>query len=179
MNSVIYCYHRSFTNYLKKIESIEDLKSILETGVNPNEIYYSKGEKILGILFTYDSNCTLLRYVCQQGLIDYVKLLVRYGADVNLPNVCNCIPLAYTIRQTKNLELVKYLVEECGSTLDLISNHAVKNDKDCKSTLLHFCAIGIGEGTSSYQILTYLLSLGKIDPTIKNGEGKRYVDYLV
>lgn len=144
--------------------SPKTLKKLLSSGANSNLINSEKD--------------TALILACVNKQCENAKILIEYGADVNMANHGNSHALAYVIRHSKNLEFVKYLIQK-GSRLDIISNDTLYYGCDRDSSLLHFCALGINQKTSSYQILSYLLSLGKIDTNQKNGEIKRYIDYLV
>jgi hypothetical protein len=117
----------------------------------------------------------------QKSIIKYqiIRELINAGANLDLQNLYGHTCLSYLVRYSNNLTIIKEVISRGVSI-----NHLTKNIEVGKieykyngNSLLHRCAIGILENTSSYEILEYLETL-EIDKTLKNYEAKTYKDYL-
>jgi len=108
-----------------------------------------------------------------------IKELINSGANIDVKNNNGDTCLSFLVRRTNYLEIIKDIVSRGVSINHLTSNIDIRNGeyKYNGNSILHWCAIGITENTSSYEILEYLETLN-IDKTLKNQEGKTYKDYL-
>jgi hypothetical protein len=119
------------------------------------------------------------RYSNTSSSLETVQELIKAGANLNLQNIHGDTCLSYLARDSNSLELIKEVVSKNVSInhLTKVKDIGLPQNKYNGNSLLHWCAVGIKEGTSSYEILKYLETLN-IDKTIKNEEGKAYLDYL-
>ena len=111
--------------------------------------------------------------------LEYVKSLIESGANIHLQTQYGDTCLTYLVRKSSSLELIKDVISRGASFTHLTRNIPKDNYQSNHNgnSLLHWCAIGIYEKTSSYEILKYLESL-PIDKKLKNQDGKIYTDYL-
>ena len=98
---------------------------------------------------------TPLQYACLKGHLEAAKLLIRYGANVNVPSKTRRPPLAEAV-YSGNLELVEYLLQVGANPMAI--------DPDGRNAL--FVAAKRGH----LEILEKLLSIG-VDPYILDGQG--------
>jgi ankyrin repeat protein len=131
----------------------------------------------------------MIASVCSKkgSSIETFKLLIDSGANLHIMDSFGDTFLSYLVRFSESLDIIKY-IPKMDITINFMVNNVTKipiekmNNSKYKSyngnTLLHWCTIGIKEKTSTYEILEYLESLD-IDKTLKNGEGKTYLDYLI
>jgi len=112
--------------------------------------------------------------------LEVVKELIKAGANIDLQNKYCDTCLSFLVKYSNSLEIIIDLISRGLSVNNLTKNTDINNSlyKYNGNSLLHWCAIGIMENTSSYQILGYLETLG-IDKSLKNQEGKTYYNYIV
>ena len=91
-------------------KQIDVVQFLLEKGARPNEVAF----------FNCDSN------------MDYIKLLLQYGGDVNILISVNEYSLIYEAYSHKNKDLLRYLIEEAHADINIKSRTGW--------TLLHFTA---------------------------------------
>jgi ankyrin repeat protein len=149
--------------------SLETVKELIKSGANIN-LQSINGNTALLIA----SNC-----VNNSSSIETVKELIKSWSRLNLENNHGNNCLAPLVRYSNSLELIQDVISRGVSINNLTKN--IKNNHDDYNyngnSLLHWCAIGILENTSSYKILKYLETF-EIDKKLKNQENKTYKDYL-
>jgi ankyrin repeat protein len=159
--------------------SLETVKTLIKAGANLNLQCTSYSGATCVILASMSLNNN-------DSTIDTIKILMDAGADMDMKTNYGDTCLSYLVRFTKSLDIIKEVVEKGVSVNHLTTYSSLskeftfsKNmiDNMDGNSLLHLCAIGIKEGTSSYQILSYLETLN-IDKSLKNQGGKTYSDYL-
>ena len=138
--------------------------------------YYKLIEKLIDVganldLQNYLGHTALTyasRFSNKKGLLEVVKKLIDAGANINIKDKIGNTSLSYLVQYSNSLEVIQMVISKNAKTnlLNFRSN-----------TLLHLCAIGIKENTSNYDILSFLETLD-IDKTLKNNDGKIYLDYL-
>jgi ankyrin repeat protein len=158
--------------------SLETVKTLIGAGANLNLRRTSDNGPtgvILASMSLHTNNTT----------IDTVKILMDAGADMDVKDYVGDTCLSYMVRLTKSLDIIKEVVEK-GVSVDHLTTCSslgepfasrLADKNNFGNSLLHWCAIGIKEGRSSYQILSYLETLN-IDKSLKNQCGKTYHDYL-
>ena len=149
--------------------SLETVKLLINSGADLN-IQSTHGFTALTVASQYQHTSSSL---------ETVKLLIDSGCDVNIMSDYGDTCLSYLVLFSKSLDVIKTVVSK-----NSIVNNLSKMPDENKSrkeyngnSLLHWCCIGIKGKTSSYEILRFLETLD-IDKTLKNSEGKRYLDYL-
>jgi ankyrin repeat protein len=150
------------SKYANEDSSIETVKLLIDAGADLNIQDVSCVTALMWVSKHFNTDCT-------------VKLLIDAGADLNLQDIDGNTCLTYLVRYSNSLDVIKTVISKNVSI-----NHLTKGFDDYDyngNSLLHWCAIGIIENTSNYEILTYLETLD-IDKTLKNFEGKTYIDYL-
>uniref|UniRef100_A0A6C0E7Y8 Uncharacterized protein n=1 Tax=viral metagenome TaxID=1070528 RepID=A0A6C0E7Y8_9ZZZZ len=161
--------------YSKLSSSIDTVKILIESGANLN---LQKHDGLTALMIA--SGCSK-----SGSSTETVKLLIDSGANLHITDIYNDTFLSYLVRFSDSLDIIKEVIK---MDMDITINNVTKipiekmNNPKYKAyngnTLLHWCMIGIKENTSNYEILEYLESLD-IDKTLKNGEGKTYLDYLI
>jgi ankyrin repeat protein len=119
-------------------------------------------------------------YLINNNSQEIIKELIKAGANLNISNMVNDSCLSYLVRYSNSFELIKDIISR-GASVNNLNMCTDVNSLEYKysgNSLLHWCAIGINENTSSYEILSYLETL-EIDKTVKNQENKTYSDYLI
>jgi len=159
------------SRYSNTYSSIETVKELIKAGANLN-LQYNNG------LFT-----TLMlasKYSNTDSSLETVKELIKAGANLDLQNKYSDTCLSFLVRYSNSLEIIKEVISR-GVSLTHLTKNIEKGNEEYKyngNSLLHWCAIGFKENTSSYEILEYLETL-EIDKSLKNQEGKTYKEYLI
>jgi len=158
------------SKYSNNDSSLETVKELIKSGANL-DLQNEYGWSAL-MLASYNSN--------NDSSLETVKELINSGANLDLQNKYGNTCLSYLVRFSNSLEFIKKVISR-GVSLTHLTKNIEKEDEEYKyngSSLLHRCAIGINENTSSYEILEYLETL-EIDKSLKNQEGKTYKEYLI
>jgi ankyrin repeat protein len=81
--NVVSDHHRTILTHYVEDNDIKTVKTLLEKGSSPNKGYP-------------------LHLACRNGLYDMMKILVKAGADVNLPDEYGITPLMYAAEPSSN-----------------------------------------------------------------------------
>ena len=159
------------SRFSNKSSSLETVNALLVAGANP-DLQDINGSTAL---------TTASKYVIANSnggsSLDTVRTLMDVGANVNLVSRSGCTTCLFNlVRYSKCLDIIKEVISR-GASVNHLSENIKTEENYNGNSILHWCAIGIKEETSSYEILNYLETLD-IDLTIKNQEGKTYKDYL-
>lgn len=105
---------------------------------------------------------TALHYAVTQKKLPMVKLLIKYGASVEVKDSLGFTPVFYACGRAANIEIAKYLIEECNASIVSRTNAGM--------TCLH-CAAYVG----AIDVVKLLLKHGA-DPQASCSEGKTPFD---
>ncbi len=96
---------------------------------------------------------TVLHYAAEEGLIESIKLLLHFGADMNIQDARGLLPVASAL-ENNNLDVVKLFIEELGFD---INNHQAQYGN---RTLLHIALAAYVDhhNIKRQEIIRYLLS---------------------
>jgi ankyrin repeat protein len=146
-----------------KDSSIETVKLLIDSGA------YLNLQDVDG----WTALISASRYSNTDSSIETVKLLIDSGADINIMTFHGDTCLSYLVRYSNSLDIIKTVISK-NVIINNLTHSALKYNGN---SILHWCSIGIKENTSNHDILTCLETLD-IDKTLKNCEGKTYLDYL-
>ena len=128
---------------LSKCETISDIcrmaAEFIRNGVNPNDQDY-KGNTAIHLLCKNDYS---------EFDIEFVKTLIRYDANVDIPNNRGHTPLRTALKH-KKYKLAEYLVDACGADINIICDGI---------NLLHWICNDMEHGTMLEPIM-FLLNRG-------------------
>lgn len=109
---------------------------------------------LLGMDIAHIEQDYLICNLCSYGYLELVKLFVEHGLDIKSVNEKTSSQLMRDTCESKNLDLVKYLIEECEIDVNFETEH--------KITFLHMaCALG------NLDLVKYLVEEHKMDVECK------------
>ena len=108
------------------VDNVNNVEKLLKEGANPNHISHS-GAPILLIAIS--------KWIRSNKKLKITKLLVKYGADVNITNDHGIYPLYYS-SFNNNLDIVKFLIQNGANfkyeCYEKSKNTAIDNNSICK-----------------------------------------------
>lgn len=154
------------TKYSNIGSSVETVKILIDAGADLNmKNDVGRTALILASLSQSESSST-----------EVINLLIDAGSDLNIMDDDGNTCLHYLLRYSDSLDIINTIISK-GCSINHTTKVKMADKIIYSNSLLHLCAIGIKEKHSNYDILTFLETLD-IDKTLKNSDGKTYLDYL-
>lgn len=144
---------------MKKV-NFEDLLELAAESPHLFQKKYQSHKEVFLIKGLWGEN--VFHFLCVEGYVESVKIMIEMGADVNSPNAYGETPLAICsiILQKKIVEIL----------LKAGADPNIKNQLG--QTALHFAYSNSGNSVKKSQIISLLLSYGA-DPDAKDDWGMR------
>ena len=132
---------------------------------HPISSYYRYKTQNLSISAQLDHRKeTLLHAASKCSSTDMLKVLVSYGASVNIPDCCSLTPLLRAIVTSCSIDVIKYLLKS-GANIDY-------QDRDGCTALMHGCR------TKNKDVFEVLLKSGA-NPTLTDRRGYTVVHEVI